>query len=325
MGVIKKETELWSCSVPAFPGVWLRRSHQDCIEANFVDHCRGRRLLVVCLESHAFCFLLLFWVVLFGIFRRLPSNIWELFSPKKWWEDNSQLHHWIPPHCWKQHICMHVPHLLPDLGQPPERLSSFTDPSARMALPHGWKPMWRNQISMSFCPPSNSCSTGKYNFLPPHPPAYPDLGRGFRGSTTASVPYSFSPPLVHHTLFHERIRKSCCFGWIKTQTFFPKQEKVMGKRKRRLFQKEVCLVDFNGGVKLYNSEMLLLLLLFMNYSAFWCCLRYHFTGTCKAVQLFGFFPCCKRTHSFNGVFGNMFPACGFHRPKCTRDPEVCLK
>lgn len=94
-------------------------------------------------------------------------------------------------------------------------------------------------------------------------PAHPDLGGGFRGFTTASVPASFSPPVVHHALFHEGIRRSCCFGWIKLQTFSLKQAEVMGRRKRGLFQKEVCLVDLNGGVKLYRNEMLLLL--FMNY------------------------------------------------------------
>lgn len=37
----------------------------------------------------------------------------------------------------------------------------------------------------------------------------------------------------------------------------------MGRRKRGLFQRKVCLVGLNGGVKLYKCEMLL----FMNYPA----------------------------------------------------------
>lgn len=69
----------------------------------------------------------------------------------KWWEDNSQFHHWFLPHCWKKHISMCVPCLLPNWGQPRERLPSFEAPSAGVALPQGWKSTWRNPTSPILC------------------------------------------------------------------------------------------------------------------------------------------------------------------------------
>lgn len=79
------------------------------------------------------------------------------------------------------------------------------------------------------------------------------------------------PSPEHHLTSVRELKKSCCLCWIAIQTFCPKWAVCFkiggsnGKRKRRLFKRYVWLVAFNGGVKLYKCEMLLLL--FMNYPA----------------------------------------------------------
>lgn len=91
----------------------------------------------------------------------------------------------------------------------------------------------------------------------------------------------------------------------------------MGRRKRGLFQRKVCLVGLNGGVKLYKCEILLLL--FTNYPAL--CLTLPEISFYWHMQFFGFFPCCRYTHSLDGTF----PACGSQRSKhIMRDQKSAL-
>lgn len=62
------------------------------------------------------------------------------------------------------------------------------------------------------------------------------------------VSYCFllTPP-VHHTPLHEGIRKSCWFGWIKTQRFYPKLTtccktgRCDGKEEKRAFPEKSLL------------------------------------------------------------------------------------
>lgn len=217
----KKWRELRICPTPASPGTLLRRSCQDFIKANFADHWRGRRLLVDWLDSHLFCFLLLFRVVHFGIFRRLPSNIWESFSHQMMGRQPSitplnptplsktaRLHACTPLTAWsgatsRDVLLLHSP---------------FCQGSSSLGLEAHVK---ESNFPCSL-PPKQLPLYRKMHFSAPLP-TRPHLEGGFGGPTTAGDPLlPPAPRPVHHTPLREGIRKSCCFGWIKIQTFCPK-------------------------------------------------------------------------------------------------------
>lgn len=156
-----------------------------------------------------FVFFFCFGRVHFGVFRRLPSNIWEQFSHQMMGRQPLVIPLIPTPLLKKAHLHVCAP-LTSQLGTTTRDTPLLWGPFCWGSSSSGLEVHRKKSNFPHSLPPSSSCSTGKCIFLTP--PCSPWPQRRFWGSTTADVPlFPYHPPSASQPLCEGELERADAF------------------------------------------------------------------------------------------------------------------